>query len=206
MQRDSRNSKLDAESAPAMIVVNGAGVVADAPVMKEMPALTVTLPMTSRRRLAESMVLFVSAILFLRTIAVEPFGVPTGSMAPTLIGNHKAIACYRCGYTIKVGEPGPKQSTYPDAHCPNCGAVGQDILNAPEIAGDRLLVDKNTLRLRPPKRWEVAVFICPSDKSKPYVKRVVGLPNEIIQLVEGDVWIDGHLARKTLDQARQLPR
>ena len=35
------------------------------------------------------------------------------------------------------------------------------------------------------------MFICPSDKSKPYVKRVIGRPNETIQLQDGDVWIDG---------------
>jgi signal peptidase I len=47
------------------------------------------------------------------------------------------------------------------------------------------------------------VFICPSDKSKPYVKRVVGLPGEQIQLKDGDVYIDGQLARKTIWQANE---
>jgi hypothetical protein len=77
-------------------------------------------------------------------------------------------------------------------------ATNLPIESAAEISGDRLLVDKNVFRLRSPRRWEVAVFICPSDKSKPYVKRVVGRPGEQVQLRDGDVWINGELARKTL--------
>lgn len=189
--------------APRTVIYNGAGVLSNEPVVQHPRVQTATLPPTSRRRLVESLVLFVSAILFLRTVTVEPFGVPTGSMAPTFCGNHKALACPRCAYPVRVGEPASRKGHYPDAHCLNCGALNLSIEAAPEIAGDRLLVDKNVFRLRTPRRWEVAVFICPSDKSKPYVKRVVGRPGEAIQLRDGDAWINGELARKTLAQARQ---
>jgi len=188
--------------APAVIVVSGAGVLSEQPVIQETSAPTITLPVTQKRRLVESAVLFVSAILLLRTVAVEPFGVPTGSMAPSLCGNHRALACPRCGYPIRVGEPTNRQSGYPDTQCLNCGAESLAVAAASEIAGDRLLVDKNVFRLRSPRRWEVAVFICPSDKSKPYVKRIVGLPGEQVRLHDGDVWINGELARKNLSQAR----
>jgi signal peptidase I len=186
-----------------VVIYNGAGVVAEQPTIQQAAPQTITLPATSRRRLVESLVLFISAILFLRAVVVEPFGVPTGSMAPTLCGNHKALACPRCGYPVCIGEPGTQRGDYPDAHCPNCGAANLDVAGAPDIAGDRLLVDKNVFRLRSPRRWEVAVFICPSDTSKPYVKRVAGRPGERIQVRDGDVWIDGELARKTLAQARE---
>src|SRR5262245_13014999 len=186
---------------PPTIIVNGPGVLAEQPVIQEAPVKTVTVPISSRRRLVEAGVLFIGAILFLRTVTVEPFGVPTGSMAPTLSGNHKAVVCPRCGYPVRVGEPGNRKHDYPDAHCPNCGAVSLALASAPEIAGDRLLVDKNVFRLRPPRRWEVGVFVCPCDKSKPYVKRVVGLPGEQIQIQDGDIWVNGQLARKTLTQA-----
>jgi len=189
--------------APPTVIYNGAGVVAEEPTIQQAAPQTVTLPSTSRRRLVESLVLFVSTILFLRAVTVEPFGVPTGSMAPTLCGNHKALSCPRCGYPVRVGEPGSRKGDYPDAHCPNCGADNLAVDAAPEIAGDRLLVDKNVFRIRSPRRWEVAVFICPSDKSKPYVKRVAGRPGENIQIRDGDVWINGELARKTLAEARE---
>jgi signal peptidase I len=199
------NSPAPTDAPPALpaVIYNGAGVVAAEPVVQQAPAQTVTVPPSNRRRLVESLVLFISAILFLRTVTVEPFGVPTGSMAPTLCGNHRALACPRCGYPVRVGEPGAKKSDYPDAQCPNCGAANLPIETAAEISGDRLLVDKNVFRLRSPRRWEVAVFICPSDKSKPYVKRVVARPGERVQVRDGDVWIDGELARKTLAQARE---
>jgi signal peptidase I len=188
---------------PPTVIVHGAGLVSEQPVIEQAPAKTVTLSPSSRRRLIEAAVLFVSAILFLRTITVEPFGVPTGSMAPTLSGNHKALTCPRCGYAVRIGEPGNRRPDYPDVHCPNCGAVNLAVASAPEISGDRLLVDKNVYRLRSPRRWEIAVFICPSDRSKPYVKRVVGRPGEKIQIQDGDIWINGELARKTLAQARE---
>jgi len=151
--------------------------------------------------LAESLVLFISAILFLRSLAVEPFGVPTGSMAPTLIGNHKCVNCPRCGYPIRIGEPGKQHSHYPKAHCPNCGKDEIELDTVIELAGDRLLVDKNVFTLRSPRRWEPAVFRCPSDLTKPYVKRVVGLPGEKIQVVDGDIHTDGRITRKSLAEA-----
>jgi len=156
---------------------------------------------TASRRLAESLVLFISAILFLRSLAVEPFGVPTGSMAPALIGNHKSVACPRCGHPVNIGEPGKQNPNYPKATCPNCGKTDIELVGAIELAGDRLLVDKNVYTLRSPRRWEPAVFRCPSDLSKPYVKRVVGLPGEKVQVINGDVYIDGRLARKSLVEA-----
>ena len=203
---DSRVSYLSSHDLPDSLpvtIVNGPGVLSELPVIQHTSMPTVTIAPSSRRRLVESAVLFIGAILFLRTMAVEPFGVPTGSMAPTFFGNHRALACPRCGFPVRVGEPGNKKPDYPDVNCPNCGALNLAVALAPDIAGDRLLVDKNVFRLRQPRRWEVGVFICPSDKSKPYVKRVIGRPNETILLQDGDVWIDGQLARKTLAEARE---
>src|SRR5437868_11984447 len=53
--------------------------------------------------LASIAVIFLVVFLFLRVGFVEPFGVPTGSMAPTLIGNHREGPCPRCGYPVRVG-------------------------------------------------------------------------------------------------------
>ena len=68
---------------------------------------------TLRTTLVEEMIVVsVIIFLFLRTAAVEPFGVPTGSMAPALVGNHRETACPRCGHPVVVGEP-------------SCGAASQ---------------------------------------------------------------------------------
>ena len=192
-------------AVPAMstITVHGAGVLADEPVIQTTPPPVRWLPPSQRRRIIEGAVLFLCAILFLRTIAVEPFGVPTGSMAPTLFGNHKTVQCPRCHYMVTVGEPSARaEGVYPTTACPNCNQPDLTLTAAREVSGDRLLVDKTVYRFRSPRRWEVAVFICPSDKSKPYVKRVIGLPGEEISLREGDVWVNNQLVRKTLAEAR----
>lgn len=54
--------------------------------------------------------------------------------------------------------------------------------------GDYLLIDELTYRLRDPKRGEVAVFRYPKDISTTYfIKRVIGLPGEKIEIVDGKV-------------------
>lgn len=158
----------------------------------------------SRRVLFLAVPIFI-LFLVIRTAGMEPFGVPTGSMAPTLLGNHREAPCPRCGIPVVVGEPthdGP--AVYPRATCQNCGEKGIDLTASPDIPGDRLLVDKNVYSLRKPRRWEVAVFRCPVDDTTPYVKRVVGLPGESIQLIGGDVFANGELLRKSLAQLREL--
>lgn len=125
-------------------------------------------------------------------------------MATTLYGNHREHDCPRCGYTVVLGEPNSVNGrTLADAVCPNCGQTRLNLTSARELPGDRLLVDKNVFNLRTPRRWEVAVFRCPVDDTKPYVKRIVGLPGESIQLRDGDVWANGELLRKTLPQCRE---
>ena len=156
-------------------------------------------------RLLRTIIAFIILFLTLRMLAVEPFGVPTGSMAPTLIGNHRAGDCPRCGHTVRISDPGPgdRGDVFEDVHCPNCGKARIDLTQSRDINGDRLMVDKNVYNLRAPRRWEVAVFRCPVDDSKPYVKRVVGLPGEEISIREGDVYASGELLRKGLAEVRE---
>ena len=154
------------------------------------------------RQFVQLLALIVSLLLVVRTVFVEPFGVPTGSMAPALVGNHRETACPRCGHPVVIGEP-VNGDRHADASCPNCGQRGIDLEGTWEIPGDRLLVDKNVFNVRPPRRWEVAVFRCRVDLSKPYVKRMIGLPGEAVQLIGGDVFANGILQRKSSAQMRE---
>jgi signal peptidase I len=157
-------------------------------------------------RLLRTALLFLIGFLVIRTALVEPFGVPTGSMAPTLLGNHREVACPRCGYPVIVGEMPSvnRRDPYANNTCPNCGQRGINLTASLDIPGDRLLVDKNVFSIRAPRRWEVAVFKCPVDDSTPYVKRVVGLPGERVQVLGGDVFINGELERKSFQQFQQM--
>ena len=70
--------------------------------------------------------------------------------------------------------------------------------------GDQLLVFKQSYLYRTPRRWEVIVFRNPAEPLEAFVKRVIGLPGESIQLVDGDVVIDGELCRKSWTDQREL--
>lgn len=154
-------------------------------------------------------VAFVALFLFLRTFAVEPFGVPTGSMAPALIGNHREGKCPRCGYPVRVGFPsGGANAVEQFGHiaCPNC-EKRFSLIEERDVGGDRLLVDKNVFNLRRPRRWEMGVFRCPDtdpkEFGKPYVKRIIGLPGEVVRLIDGDVYANDLLVRKDLREVRE---
>lgn len=159
------------------------------------------------RRFAQILTLFFCLFLIVRTTFVEPFGVTTGSMAETIHGNRREASCPRCGAHLCVGSPDERRTDNPqdDVTCPNCGLRHIDLTKlAGETLGDRLMVDKLVFRLRSPRRWEVAVFRCPVDDKKPYVKRVVGLPGEAIRLFDGDVYANGMLQRKSMAVIREI--
>lgn len=158
---------------------------------------------------------FVCLFIFIRAAALEPFGVPTGSMAPALIGNHRESLCPRCGFIVRMGYPaagGSPAEHFNHAGCPNCGHGRKrdhsfSLADAADLPGDRVLVDKNVFNLRRPRRWEMAVFHCPDpdprEYFKPYVKRVVGLPGETITIISGDAYAGDELLRKNLDELRE---
>ena len=58
--------------------------------------------------------------------------------------------------------------------------------------GQEILINKLIYRLSSPKRGDVVVFLPNGNKnSSYYVKRVIGLPGETIQIIDGYVYIDG---------------
>ncbi len=159
------------------------------------------------RRFFQILTLLFCLFLVVRTTFVEPHGVPTGSMAPTIFGNRRECPCPRCGFALVVGAPAEDARINPQltAYCPNCGLSKLNVVPlSDEISGDRLLVDKLVFRIRSPRRWEVAVFHAPDESKIPFVKRVVGLPGEAIRIHDGDAYADGELIRKPLDAIREM--
>jgi signal peptidase I len=164
--------------------------------------------MKAFRRFLETTLLALCALLLIRALGTEPYGVPTGSMAPTLLGHHKAVVCPRCGYPVRVGAGGDPADAHAvhaaGAACPNCGSPDLGLDRAPVCRGDHLLVNKSVYDWRTPRRWEMAIFTSPVDDTKVFVKRVVGLPGESVEVRAGDVYIDHELARKTLTELKAL--
>ncbi|MGD0770100.1 MAG: S26 family signal peptidase [Tepidisphaeraceae bacterium] len=163
------------------------------------------------------LVAFILAFIF-RAFVVEAFVIPTGSMAPTLLGAHLRYQCPDCGWTFTVNYSARSQSedeemrTPPDAfpatdiYCPNCGRfiaptarLGPkgELLNpqdeTPVNYGDRILVLKYIYLLHPPRRWDVVVFKSPDDPKtthyqQNFIKRLVGLPGEELMVLDGDIY------------------
>ena len=144
------------------------------------------------------------AFLF-RAFVMEAFRIPTGSMADTLKGAHIRLRCLQCGYEYSYGlgnygwsqeaiPRGPLKSVY--TRCPSCGHQQLTGGSVPIASGDRILVLKCIYQFFEPKRWDVVVFKNPLDPPINYIKRLVGKPGEAVEIIDGDVYIDGKICRK----------
>lgn len=59
--------------------------------------------------------------------------------------------------------------------------------------GDQLLVDKISYRFSDPERYDIVVFGLKEDSSIHYIKRVIGLPGETVQIIDGAIFINGQV-------------
>ena len=143
---------------------------------------------------------FTMAFVF-RGFVIEGFLIPTGSMAPTLMGKHMLIRNPDSGAEWEVGPwdymngnpmltPVPVQGGAAGPISLNDPMTGAPVERASEKlrAGDRLFVLKYLRGLYEPSRWDVVVFKAPHVEPQNFIKRLVGLPGEQIALVDGDVF------------------
>jgi signal peptidase I len=107
--------------------------------------------------------LFVALILavFIRTYFVQAFKIPSGSMEDTLL-------------------------------------IGDHLLVNKFLYGTRLpVIDREVLQVRTPERGDVIVFEFPQDAGEPYfkrrdfIKRVVGLPGDVVEIRNKQVYVNG---------------
>ncbi|MDJ0387092.1 signal peptidase I [Roseomonas sp. E05] len=96
----------------------------------------------------------------IRTVAFEPFNIPSGSMIPTLqVGDYLFVSKYAYGYS--------KHS----------------IPFSPDLFEGRILGSL-------PERGDVAVFKFPRDNTTDYIKRIIGLPGDRIQMRSGRLYVN----------------
>lgn len=64
--------------------------------------------------------------------------------------------------------------------------------------GDNLLVDKITYRFSEPKRFDIIVFPFQYDTDTYYIKRIIGMPGETVQIdYDGNIYINGSLLEES---------
>ncbi len=151
-----------------------------------------------RDTLESIVVAFILAFVF-RAFVVEAFVIPTGSMAASLYGEHNTHTCTDCGYEYAFGRSRDDRQRLmapsdPLSTCPNCGFHYRvsDSERANVEAGDRILVLKWPFdiggKYLGPRRWEPTVFKDPADGKTNFIKRLVGCPGEVLELIDGDVY------------------
>ena len=146
------------------------------------------------------LVALILALLF-RAFAVEAFQIPTGSMAETLKGAHWHLRCLRCGQPYDLGA---ESDMLGKPVCPSCG-YKQPANEVGVLAnGDRIFVNKCIYQFSNPKRWDVVVFKNPSNPQENYIKRLIGLPKESIDIFDGDIYVNGRIARKPRNVQKEL--
>src|SRR5215217_5163618 len=120
----------------------------------------------SWRAQAVQLAAIVAVVFVAKGALAEPFYVPSGSMEPTLmIGDALLASKYPYGYS----------------------AASLPIqINLPETG--RVFAET-------PKRGDVVVFRWPGDRSQAWVKRVVGLPGDRVQMRQGQLFINDHAAQ-----------
>ena len=109
--------------------------------------------------------------LVVRTVAYEPFNIPSGSMIPTLlVGDYLFVSKFSYGYSrfsLPFGLP---------------------------LFSGRIFASHG------PERGDVVVFKLPTDTSTDYIKRIVGLPGDKIQVTSGELFINGQaVPRRRVD-------
>jgi len=133
------------------------------------PVDTAPAVMRSRGSYSESWwdlvkILFYALVIALveRTVFFQPYNIPSGSMEETLlVGDFLFVEKFAYGY-----------SRY-------------------SLPWGRLLPGFGRVMANPPQRGDVAVFALPSEPSRDFVKRIIGLPGDRVQVLHGVVYLNG---------------
>jgi len=71
--------------------------------------------------------------------------------------------------------------------------------------GDYLIIDEISYKLRPPERGEIIVFKSPIDSNSRYIKRIIGLPRETVEIKNSEIFIYDSQSNCTPEKFNCLP-
>jgi len=104
--------------------------------------------------------------LLIRSFFFQPFYIPSSSMEPNLLVGDRFFAT---------------KFTY--------GFSRHSFPFSPNLFNDRFLPNK-------PKRGDVIVFKTPADNRTDYIKRLIGLPKDVVQIINGDLYLNEAKVKK----------
>ena len=132
--------------------------------------------MTKKFLIENTKTLFYALIIaiLIRSIFIQPFYIPSSSMESNLLVGDRLF--------VTKYSYGYSKHSFPFS---------------PAIFKDRIFY-------KPPKRGDVIVFKTPSDNRTDYIKRLIGLPGDIVQFIDGDVYINGNQILKTIKSKNDI--
>ena len=116
---------------------------------------------------AKTLLLALLIAIFIRSLFFQPFYIPSSSMEPNLLVGDRLFVTK---YTY-----GYSKHSFPFS---------------PNLFSGRILYDQ-------PKRGDVIVFKTPVDNRTDYIKRLIGLPDDTVQFIDGDIYLNGNQILKT---------
>tara|TARA_Y100000748_G_scaffold110711_1_gene92689 strand:+ start:122 stop:853 length:732 start_codon:yes stop_codon:yes gene_type:complete len=106
--------------------------------------------------------------IFIRSILVQPFYIPSSSMESNLLVGDRLFVT-KFSYGYSI-------HSFPFS---------------PPIFKDRIF-------FKSPKRGDVVVFKTPADNRTDYIKRLIGLPGDTLQFIDGELYLNGNQILKTI--------
>ncbi len=126
-------------------------------------------PTSNRNEFVETLVIIVQAVVLaigIQLVAYQPFFIPSESMLGTLLkGDYLGVSKFSYGYSWASWPVAPMQPL-------------KDVLPSGRLFGQE------------PRRGDVVVFKLPSDGKTDYIKRVIGMPEDRIQMVNGVLYVN----------------
>ena len=131
------------------------------------------------REYAEAIFIALLLALFIRTFIIQAFKIPSGSMQNTLlIGDHILVSKFAYG-----------------VHIPNV----IPFLNI-KLFDDIVLFQKT------PKREDIIVFKYPKNEKRDFIKRVIGIPGDLIEVRQQEVFINEKLIKEKYARHTDMPQ
>ena len=127
--------------------------------------------MISKKFISENLKTIFYAIViavFIRSVFFQPFYIPSSSMEPNLLVGDRLF--------VSKYSYGYSRHSFPFS---------------PKILNGRLMFNE-------PKRGDVVVFKTPSDNRTDYIKRLIGIPGDTIQFIDGDLYLNSNQVLKTI--------